>query len=370
MDERPGVQAGRPPRVWVLIGHRLGDNAQLRALAAATGWPVEEKELDWRRPLPVWTPFYGRRASLSALAPAAAATLAPPWPDIVLSIGWRSVPVALWIKARSGARLVHVGRPRAPLRLFDLVLTTPQYDLPPAPNLHRLDRPLGLLRASKDSAEAQDWGARLAALPRPWIAVLLGGSAPPLRLTAEEGARLGASAAALARARGGSLLVVEGPRTGQGVLDGLRGALDCPAYLHGWGQGSENPYRAFLGLADGLVVTSDSVSMMYEASLQGRPLWIFELPRRLAALDRVWRPLGQARPLTLLAEAARREGWAPAPRRAEAVVARLVAEGRAVRLGETADAPSPAVAPDPMATALTLLRALVGDRYVRAPPDD
>ena len=39
-----------------------------------------------------------------------------------------------------------------------------------------------------------------------------------------------------------------------------------------------NPYRGILGLADGLVVTADSISMLVEAIGLGRPAAILTLP--------------------------------------------------------------------------------------------
>ena len=69
--------------------------------------------------------------------------LVRPWPDIVLGIGRRSVPAARWIRDRAGGRtrLVWLGRPRVALRHFDLVLASPQYAMPDAPNLVRLSLP-------------------------------------------------------------------------------------------------------------------------------------------------------------------------------------------------------------------------------------
>jgi hypothetical protein len=38
---------GRPPRVWILTTKKLGDNAQVQALAEALGWPYEVKRLEF-----------------------------------------------------------------------------------------------------------------------------------------------------------------------------------------------------------------------------------------------------------------------------------------------------------------------------------
>jgi hypothetical protein len=51
-----------------------------------------------------------------------------------------------------------------------------------------------------------------------------------------------------------------------------------PSYVHRWRAGAAaNPYFAFLGLADRLVTTGESVSMLAEASATGKPLFIYDL---------------------------------------------------------------------------------------------
>ena len=37
----------QPPRVWVLTTEKLGDNAQVLAIADALGWPYELKHLEF-----------------------------------------------------------------------------------------------------------------------------------------------------------------------------------------------------------------------------------------------------------------------------------------------------------------------------------
>jgi mitochondrial fission protein ELM1 len=52
--------------------------------------------------------------------------------------------------------------------------------------------------------------------------------------------------------------------------------------LHRFGAPGANPLRAFLAVADRVVVTADSASMLSEASAAGRPIHVFR-PRRLPA---------------------------------------------------------------------------------------
>jgi mitochondrial fission protein ELM1 len=206
--------------------------------------------------------------------------LQAPWPDVVLSIGWRSVPVARWIKDQSGARLVHLGRPRAPLDVFDLILTTPQYRLPEAENVLHLAGPVTTLKTADLSAAAKRWESRLRHLPRPWIAVLVGGDTPTLKFPLEAASALGAACNRIADSENGSLLVATSPRTSQAVMSKLKAEITAPAFVFEWRKEADNPYLAFLALADRFVVTNDSISMTHEAAQTGQPVEIFRLSAR------------------------------------------------------------------------------------------
>ena len=113
------------PRIWVLLGPRTGDNNQALALAEALALPFETRTLAYNavQALSVWLP-----ATAATLDRASRRRLQPPWPDLVIAIGRRSVPVARWIKRRNGGRtrLVRIGHPRLDPALFDLVITTRQ----------------------------------------------------------------------------------------------------------------------------------------------------------------------------------------------------------------------------------------------------
>ncbi len=360
-------QSVATPRVWALLGRRTGDNLQVETLADALGWPCERKTLTWRKRLVGWTPRYGRMGpSLAPLTGESRALIAPPWPDLVLSVGWRSAPVARWIGREGGARVVHIGRPRAPLDGFGLVLTTPQYRLPEAANVIRLDAPMTRLSAEVLASAAEQWRDHLAHLPRPWIAVLIGGNAPPLRLTPGAAAELGAKADALARQRGGSLLVATGPRTSRAATEAFLAPVGVPTHSYLWGGGGENPYLGYLALADEIVVTSDSISMVHEASLTGRPVHLFDLPTGgawlLRGLQWIDNRLGGADGVASRAYLNLiRNGWIYPPRAPDAFHAGLLRSGRAVRLGESA---GPATA---ASVSTGTDRALAAVRYILDP---
>ena len=337
-----------------MAGDKPGDNAQSLALAAALGWPTEVKQLRYHElgRSPLW-PFGEARFSLDT---AASSPLAEPWPDLLIGCGRRSVGVAWDIRQRAGpaTRLVQLGRPRADLGRFDLVVTTPQYRLPARPNVLHLALPLHRFDYEARTRAAVEWAPRFAALPSPLFALLVGGSAKPFVFDVPAARRLAAEVTALVRAEGGSLLVSTSRRTPAAVALALCESLGVPAHVHHWTPGGgPNPYLAYLALADAFVVTGDSASMLTEACSTGRRVWFAELPKRRTLRSHgknLLRRLmlapgehaggGEGFVARWLAEIPAR-GWVRYPRDLRLLHAVLVAAGRALPLGRPFTAPPP-----------------------------
>lgn len=349
------VTSGR--RIWVLVGDKPGDNAQSLALAAAIGWPTDVKQLCY---MPTLHPLEAKLKGSDRfrLDRAMSSPLAPPWPDLVIGCGRRSVPVAWDIRRQAGAatRLVQLGRPRADLDGFDLVITTPQYRLPKRANVLHLALPLHRIDHDAWQRAAAEWEARFADLPRPWFALLIGGSAKPFVFDAPAAARLAEQANAVARAEGGSLLVSTSRRTPPDAARALTEAIGVPSYVHRWqAGGAPNPYLAYLGLADAFVVTGDSASMLTEACSTGKRVWFVELPERRSlksqaanlfrhlVLGPTQSPRLAGTPLGSLLSAVPARGWVRYPRDLKRLHAALIDEGRALPLGTpfTSLPPSP-----------------------------
>ncbi len=259
------------------MGHRAGDNSQVQALGEALGWPFEIKRFvytSWERIVNL--PF---ATTLAGVVKSRSSRVEPPWPDLVISAGRRNEPIARWIQKRAGesVRMVHVGRPWAPIECFDLVITTPQYRLPDLPNVLQNETPLHRVTPERVAAAAAQWSERVAELPRPYVAILAGGNSGPYPFDRSSGERLARQASALAAEQGGSLLVTTSARTPASTTEGLFAGVTRPALRFRWTpECTENPYFAFLGLADALVVTADSISMMTEACATGRPVYLFD----------------------------------------------------------------------------------------------
>ncbi|RMD80397.1 MAG: hypothetical protein D6809_01285, partial [Gammaproteobacteria bacterium] len=185
-------------------------------------------------------------------------------------------------------------------------------------------------------------------LPRPRLAVLLGGGNRYYRFTAARAAALGEALAALARREGAGLALTPSRRTPPEALAALLGPLQGLPHWCWEGEG-ENPYFGLLAWADAILVTEDSVCMVCEACATGRPVYVLGLEgrgRKFEDFHRRLRQAGHTRPF----RGALEPGWRGRAlddmgRLARALGPRVVAhlEGHgAARPGTYAEAGAPA----------------------------
>jgi mitochondrial fission protein ELM1 len=246
----------------VLLGPRTGDNNQALALAEALGLPFETKHLAYNRlqALSVWLP-----GTALTLDRESRTQLRPPWPDLVIAIGRRSVPVARWIKRhnKGQTKLVRIGHPRVDPGLFDLVITTRQYPVPPGGNVLLL--PLAMSRFATPPEPTAEETAWLDGLPSPRRLLAIGGATKYWSLSADRVAE----AMRKLQEREGSLIVATSRRTDPDVTEKVRAALSPFDRLV---DGAMPRFPVLLDAADEIFVTGDSVSMLSEAILTGKPV--------------------------------------------------------------------------------------------------
>lgn len=251
------------PLIWVLIGERTGDNNQALALAEAIGLPFAIKQLDYNalQSISVWLP-----PTAITLTKSARAGLHAPWPDLVIAIGRRSVPVARWIKRQSMGRtkLVRIGHPRIDPGLFDLVVTTRQYPVPPGANVVLL--PVAMSRHLDPPTATGEELAWLDSVPHPRTLLAVGGATKYWTLPTDRIERIVAAAPA-----GKSLIVATSRRTDPALVDRLRAlAATNPAIR--LVDGPVPRFAVLMAAVDEILVTGDSVSMLSEAILTGKPV--------------------------------------------------------------------------------------------------
>jgi mitochondrial fission protein ELM1 len=365
---RPAVevhQGGRPlrqpPVVWVLAYDKPGHTTQSVGLADALGWPYEVKQLRFRSVLArvhTWlqAPLGTLGATLVGLRRDRSAALQPPWPDLVIATGWRPARVGLWIGRQSQGltRLVGLGRRAGQIvDIFDAVVTCAHFHLAPHPRRIETILPISQVTPARLAVAAERWQGLFGAIPQPRVVLLVGGSNEFYCLDAAAARRMAEEVKAFAQRAGGTVVAVTSRRTGKAATAALQAVLG-EACVHEWRRDrQENPYLGYLALADALVVTGDSESMLGEAAATDRPLYVYPLPERRYGLRRrinEWavarafsRPLnrrGTIRPqqgLEYLFAKAIAKGILPPPRDLRALHENLIRRGIARRLGGTLD---------------------------------
>jgi mitochondrial fission protein ELM1 len=268
------VPSGSSPVVWVLHDGKAGMASQALGLAEATGFPFIEKPLAIRFPwscLPPWLWPLPFRATRHTGLP-----LTPPWPDLVIACGRNGAMPALAIKRASGGRTmaVQIQYPGVGRCEFDLFVV-PEHDHLRGPQVLVTLGAVHRVTQTRLADERRRFPA-LAAMPRPILSVLIGGTNKAYRLTRRRLGEIADAISAALRTDGGSALVTTSRRTGAAGLALLRDRLKgYPAAI--WDGSGENPYFAYLALADAFLVTADSISMISEAAATGKPVHILDL---------------------------------------------------------------------------------------------
>jgi len=263
-----------PIVAWALHDGKAGMASQSLGLAEATGFRVVEKPLEIRFPWRCLPPALWPRPLSAVLREAA--HLVPPWPDLVVACGRNAVLPALAIRRAGGGRIVaaQIQDPRIRRSEFDL-LVVPEHDGWRGPRVLVTRGAVHRVTAARLAAERRRFPA-LAALPRPVVAVLIGGANKTYRLSLRRLAAIADEVAAALSASRGSLLLTPSRRTGERGLALLRQRLGgFPGSI--WDGAGDNPYFAYLAFADALLVTADSVSMISEAAATGKPVHILGL---------------------------------------------------------------------------------------------
>lgn len=285
------------PSCWVVTDGRSGIEVQALGLAEALGTQPVIKRLTALRPW-VWLPPRFWIDPLTCVSVREGGPLAPPWPDIAISTGRRAAAISAGLRSAAQAAghrtfAIHIQRPYQPLDRFDLVIV-PRHDRLKGPNVLTTFGALGRVTPERLAAARAELLPELAGLPRPWITVAVGGTNKVFRLDAPEAEALARRLRDAQSQTGGSLLVTVSRRTGQAATEALRRALsDLPGRFDD-GSGAHNPYFAFLGAADAVVVTCDSVNMACESAATGAPVHVFELPGGSAKFARFHEDLRDA----------------------------------------------------------------------------
>ncbi len=264
------LPSNTPHRIscWIVSEDLAGTRNQCLGVAEALGLAPDIKTITLKEPWKTCAPYLGWERAQS-FSP----SLLPPWPDLLIASGRKSIAASRYIKRASRGKTftVQIQDPRISPRHFDLV-AVPAHDPTRGKNvLVTMAAPNRITPANLAVARAQ-FAPLFESLPQPRIAVLIGGSSAAYTMTPQIMETLAQQLKALQ----GSLMITTSRRTGAENTAFLKSALKGPP--HYFWEGSEpNPYMGLLAMADVILVTADSTSMLSEAATTGKPVYMIDL---------------------------------------------------------------------------------------------
>ena len=284
----------------ILAEPYAGLHAQALGLAEAAGLDATTIDL---RPKAPWRWISARTWP----RPLSAVDLPPLAPGPVIGAGGTAAVIAAALRA-PGRPVIQVQHPRIDPARFDLVVVN-RHDRLTGPNVVVTRTALHRVTPARLAEAAALWAPRLAHLPRPLVAVLVGGSNGRYRLDRSVAEHLAGQLATIIRG-GAGVAVTPSRRTAPAVRVVLSAAL-APLGGWVWDMAGDNPYFGLLACADAIIATEDSVSMISEAVATSAPVLIAPLPgrsRRIRLFTELLHLDGRTRPFQ-----GRLETWATAP---------------------------------------------------------
>ncbi|WP_454758884.1 mitochondrial fission ELM1 family protein [Caulobacter segnis] len=278
-----------PLKVWAVSDGRAGIEAQVvglsDAIARLVSCEVTVKRVGWTGRigrLPWWLNLLPKRW----LTPESGIPTGKgprregaenEWPDVWVAAGRATLPLSIRAKRWSGGKtyVVQIQDPRVPAHMFDLVIP-PKHDRLTGDNVLPITGAPHRVTTKKLEAEYAAFADVIDPLPRPRVAVLVGGKSKAFDLSSERAAQIAHSIQIPLEQDGGSLLMTFSRRTPEPARALMAARLrHLPGMV--WNGEGPNPYFAFLAAADYILVTEDSTNMATEAASTGKPVFVLKL---------------------------------------------------------------------------------------------
>ncbi|MFC1659694.1 mitochondrial fission ELM1 family protein [Pseudomonadota bacterium] len=280
---------GKTKNIWVLTDDRIGTSSQSTGLAdnltKLGNYNIITKNIKYNSFVKL--PNCIRRSSLIGVKIGESDLLNPlnkneKQPDIIICAGRRLAPVALYIKKRleSKVSIIHITNPHLSFRKFDFVIIPKHDGFKDAKNIITTYGAINKINKETIEEESKKWKKELSKYANPKIAIILGGNTKSTKFLPESFEKLGKVVSDIAQYMGGSLLITTSRRTDPECISALERSVKVENYFYNWVEESkkshtDNPYFAYIGLADYVVATGDSMSMLSEICSTGKPLYIY-----------------------------------------------------------------------------------------------
>ncbi len=263
------------PKIWVLVDNRIGNANQALALATRLNIKYEVKNISYNNfgKLPncllKFYPLHIKRPLFNDL-------IIQEKPDIIISSGRRTAPLAIYLKKFFGnkSKIIQIMRPDLIPEIFDLVIL-PQHDnyAYNSPNIFRI---IGALNDIQNqlTTSAEKIHNHYPDLKK-FMAVLIGGSNKKYNFSIKDAKSLIQILKNLYSHHSLSLFISFSRRTPTKIKKLFKNEFLWPHIIYDPEEDLPNPYPEIIGAADYIITTADSISMCSEAAGTGKPIYIF-----------------------------------------------------------------------------------------------
>lgn len=278
------------PEVWALIDDIAGHRNQVIGVAEALGMPYQVKKISFNKAAKM--PNFLKGRNLKTIDIKNSDSLSAPYPDIIITAGRKSAPIAQYIKKQAKKQegkktfICQIMWPDFPFFGIDLI-AVPEHDnlptlLAKSKKIIRTNGAPNLVSAEYLSQEFKIWSKSLGDLPHPRIAVLVGGNSKKINLNLDDANKITKQLVKMMNNLNGSIYILTSRRTDKEVGDFIfyetKRRVGLNIFYHNYNEAKTkaNPYYALLEAADVIVITADSISMCSEACSTGKPVFIYK----------------------------------------------------------------------------------------------
>ena len=270
------------PEIWLLLDNRPGTSSQAIALANCSKMTQHQFYLDYNYLANLPNSTFGLDYCLFRLKNQDIFQKLSYFPSYIISAGRRSAIFALYLQKQakkqhySAPKIIQIMHPQLPLHLFDWVIL-PSHDQTSNLSQNVLFSLGGLANFDATKLDNINFDNNFLAKinqNQPTIALLVGGSfAKKQNFSLEIFLQLYQQISNITNKMQAKLIILNSKRTSPAINNFLQQQKNI--IFHNWHQSGSNYYLQTLAVADFLVITGDSVSMISESLSTGKPVYIF-----------------------------------------------------------------------------------------------
>jgi len=174
---------------------------------------------------------------------------------------------------------------------FDLVIA-PEHDTLTGPNVETMIGSPNRVTEAEIAGQTLTFADELNALPRPRVAMLIGGTSKTHKLgKPQHDAHIRAAKELMAQ--GYSLLITTSRRTPDWAITDYTLLDSDNDNVWSYNGDGPNPFFAFLGGADIILATEDSTNMLTEAASTGKPVFTLPMQGKAGKFEQLYKSLDE-----------------------------------------------------------------------------